>query len=82
MVRVVSGNRRRMSSKVGTPQLGRQKVQISFRDSQEVKERILSAAVAIGAGDESTLLRMMVKEFLPVFEDRAKTITNKQDGAL
>ena len=80
MVTAVSGNRRRMASKSATPQPGRRKIQISFRDSQEVKERILSAAVAIGVGDESTLLRMMVKEFLPVFEDRAKAITNKQDG--
>lgn len=48
------------------------KVQLSFRAAKSLKARILACAKVIGVDDESTLIRMIITKFLPVYEEQAK----------
>lgn len=49
-----------------------EKVQMSFRAPASLKVRVTEVADALGVGDESTLIRMLVTEFLPVYEARVR----------
>ncbi len=48
------------------------KVPMSFRVSPELRKRMKEAAADLGIEDESALMRLLINEFLPVYEERAR----------